>query len=188
MHKGGLQEDSRYKHIGELLKKVSSSLVKGSIENGYITKAGKQFNLRCALRSYFEGGIDMADTIKQKKEELRNKINSKDITLSIESDDEYYFAVGQLVNYFISRSKGTNRPYNLVRPFINTNNNEVIKSNLRQLYKKYSYDPKLYSLRFRNLYAMVLSYEPENKINEDMIMAGFLHSSLVYENNAEDIV
>lgn len=188
LYKGGLQEGNRSKYFDSLLNKVSLSLVKGSIENGYITKAGKQFNLRCALISYFEGGINMADIIKQRKDELRDKINSKDITLSIESDDEYYFAVGQLVNYFISKSRAMNKPYNLVRPFININNNEVLKNNLRQLYKKYSYDPKLYSLRFRNLYAMVLSYKAEGKINEDMIIAGFLHSSLVYESNEDEVV
>ena len=35
---------------------------------------------------------------------------------------------------------------------------------------------------------MVLSYKAEGKINEDMIIAGFLHSSLVYESNEDEVV
>lgn len=188
LYKDGLKENKKSNEIGYLLGKVSLSLVKGSIENGYIPKASKQFNLRCAFKRYFEGGKSMADIIKDVKDNLRNKVNAEKVTESISEDNEYYFAIGQLVSYFISKSKGLKRPYHLVRPFINTNNNEVIKNNLSKLYKKYSYDPKLYSLRFRNLYAMVLSYTPENKVNQDMIMAGFLHSSLIYESNEDEII
>ncbi len=188
LYKGGLKEDSRINEIGILLDKVSLSLIKESIENGYITKASKQFNLRCAINWYFEGGDNMADIIKDMKSNLGNKINAEKVTESIYGDNEYYFAVGQLVSYFISKSKAMKKPYNLVRPFINTNNNEVIRNNLSKLYKKYSYDPKLYSLRFRNLYAMVLSYKPEGKVNEDMLMAGFLHSSLIYESNEKEVI
>ena len=35
---------------------------------------------------------------------------------------------------------------------------------------------------------MVLSYTPESKVNQDMIMAGFLHSSLIYESNEDEII
>ena len=130
LYKDGLKENKKSNEIGYLLGKVSLSLVKGSIENGYIPKASKQFNLRCAFKRYFEGGKSMADIINDVKDNLRNKVNAEKVTESISEDNEYYFAIGQLVSYFISKSKGLKRPYHLVRPFINTNNNEVIKNNL----------------------------------------------------------
>ncbi len=36
------------------------------------------------------------------------------------------------------------------------------------------------------MFALVKSYEPEGKINEDLIIAGYLHSSLIYENKNKE--
>lgn len=174
-------------NIWKLLDKASLSLVKGSIEKGYFINAINQFNLRLSLREYFEGGEEMADVIYNVKNSLRNKIYEKD-TSFIENDREYFFAVGQLVSFFISRSKGKKKPLSLANPFINAKNDKVIKEKLKALYKKYNYDIESYNLKFKALYAMAISYELENKIDEDMIIAGYLHSNLLYEkedNNKE---
>ena len=47
----------------------------------------------------------MADTISCVKNDLRKKINAVE-TDSITSDTEYYFAVGQMVSYLLSKNKG----------------------------------------------------------------------------------
>lgn len=172
------------KNIWQILNKVSLALVKGSIENGYMTKAADQFNLRISLKEYFEGGEQMADIISGIKKELRKKISVKD-TNFIESDKEYFFAVGQLVSFFISRSKGKKKPLSLANPFINAKRNEVIKNKLKALYKKYNYDIESYNFKFKNLYAMVMGYEISEKVDEDMIIAGYLHSNLLYEKDEE---
>ena len=44
----------------------------------------------------------MADVIYEIKNSLRDKVNSKD-TQSIESDKEYYFAVGQFVSFYYQK-------------------------------------------------------------------------------------
>ncbi|WP_129600185.1 type I-B CRISPR-associated protein Cas8b/Csh1 [Anaerophilus nitritogenes] len=168
------------KNIWILLKKASLSLVKGSIKNGYMTKAADQFNFRLSLKEYFEGGEEMTDVILEMKNKLREKISQKN-TSFIENDREYFFAVGQLVSFFISRSKGKKKPLSLANPFINAKRDKVIKEKLKALYKKYNYDIESYSFKFKGLYAMVMSYELENKIDEDMIIAGYLHSNLLYE-------
>lgn len=172
------------KNIWQLLNKVSLSLVKGSIKNGYITKGADQFNLRISLKEYFEGGENMADIISDVKEKLRGKISKKD-TKNIESDREYFFAVGQLVNFFISRSKGKKKPLSLANPFINAKRNKLIQEKLKALYKKYNYDIESHSYRFKNLYAMIMCYQPDEKVDEDMIIAGYLHSNLLYEKDEE---
>lgn len=172
------------KNIWQLLNRVSLNLIKGSIENGYMLKADDQFNLRMSLRKYFEGGEQMADIISQVKESLKKKISIKD-TGCIESDREYFFAVGQLVSFFISRSKGKKKPLSLANPFVNAKRDEMIKDKLKALYKKYNYDIESYSYRFKNLYAMVMGYEPGGKVDDDMIIAGYLHSNLLYEKDEE---
>lgn len=48
----------------------------------------------------------MADKIKYISESLFEKINSKQ-TQCIQSDEEYYFAIGQLASYLISKNKSS---------------------------------------------------------------------------------
>lgn len=170
----------KYNNIWILLNKASLSLIKGSICNENIRRARDQFNLWFSMKEYFEGEEDMADIIFSLKENLRSKVSKKS-TSYIESDEKYLFAVGQLVNFFISKSKGKKKPLSLANPFVNAKNDKVIKNKLKALYKKYNYDIDNYEIRFKTLYAMVMSYELESKVNDDMIIAGFLHSNLLYE-------
>lgn len=153
------------------------------MKNGYLAKAIDQFNLRLSLKEYFEGGEDMADVILGLKNNLRSKI-SEETTSYIESDREYFFAVGQLVSFFISRSKGKKKPLSLANPFVNANKDQFIKDKLLHLYSKYNYD--IEGLKLKNLYAMIKSYEVEGKVDSDMIITGFLHSNLIYEKSADN--
>lgn len=173
------------KNIWFLLNKASLSLVKGSMMNGFMTKATDQFNLRLSLKEYFEGGGSMADLIFEIKNSLRSRISQKE-TGFIDNDREYFFAVGQLVSFFISRSKGKKKPLSLANPFINAKKDKVIKEKLKALFKKYNYDIESYNYKFKGLYAMVMSYELDGKINEDMIIAGYLHSNLLYEKEQDN--
>lgn len=168
--------------IAGVLDKVSLNIIKGSINNGYIPKAGHQFNLRWSLKEYFEGGRGMGDIIQELKSTLRVKINEKD-TNKIDDDKEYYFAVGQLISYLLSKSKGKKKPHSLANQFINSKNNDDLKEKLRKLYVKYSYDPDINSKRFNNLYAMIVGYLPEGKVDTDLVIAGYLNSSLIYEKS-----
>jgi len=161
-----------------LLDKVSLSLVKGTVLNGYLVKASHKFNLRLSLLEY-KGGINMADILNKTINSVKNKVNADDY-MALENDDEYYYATGQTVSYLLSKHKGKNRPLSLAEPFINAKNNKVLKENLRKLYKKYAYDPSCNNKRFKNLYSLVIGYEAESKVNEDMIIAGFLTNNIVY--------
>ncbi len=175
------------KNIWGILDKVTLMLVKGSITKGYRITAINKFNLRVSLKDYFQmGGESMADKIIELKDDLRNKISRKD-TDSIKGDLEYCFAVGQLVSFLLSKSRGKKIPLSLANSFINAKSDRIIKEKLRALYNKYNYDIYNYGFKFRNLYAMVASYEIEGKIDEDMIIAGYLHSNLIYEKSNEDI-
>ncbi len=166
-----------------ILNKISLSLIKGSIEVGYIQKASHQFNLRWSLINYFKGGRDMADIIHNIKDSLRIKINSS-TTDKLDNDDEYYFAVGQLVGYLLSKSRGKKKPHSLANPFVNGKNNDEIKEKLRRLYSKYSYDLDSKGKKFNNLYSMIIGYIPEDKhVNQDLILGGYLSNSLIYESN-----
>ncbi|KGI39922.1 type I-B CRISPR-associated protein Cas8b/Csh1 [Clostridium tetani] len=170
----------------------SLNLIKGSINKRYLLKAGEQFNLRCSLKNYFEGGISMAGVLLEVKNSLREKINKtvkenknhEDVTL--DNDREYYFAVGQLAYYLISLSKSKNKSHSLVNPIINAKTNERIKDEIRRLYTRYNYRIEFGSKRVERLYSMISSYVPKGKINGDLIIAGFLKNNLIYEKSEEE--
>lgn len=68
-------------------------------------KAKHIFNLYYSLKLYDKKGEqNMGMTPEQMKSILREKINGKE-TVGFSDDAEYYFAVGQMVNYFISISR-----------------------------------------------------------------------------------
>ena len=56
-----------------------------------------------------------------------------------------------------------------------------------KLFKKYNYTIKKDSKRFNNIYSMILGYKPQGEINEDLLLAGYLSSSLIYEKVEEKI-
>lgn len=174
--------------IKNILSKISLRCIKSSICNGYMIKASNQFNLRVALENYFYGGSSMADKVRGIRERLRNKINEykkknseSEGYVAIESDEEYFFAVGQLVNYLLSLSKAKSKPQSLINPFLNAKSDKIIKEKLRMLYKKYNYEFEQTNRKVGSLYAMISSYEVEGKVNQDMVIAGYLHSNLIYE-------
>ncbi len=99
--------------IKQIFDKTSMEIIKNTICNEYMIKAKEQFNLRCGILNYFIGGEKMADILNEIASVLREKTNNKH-TQKIESDNEYYFAVGQVSSYLLSlnrSSKKMHSPY-----------------------------------------------------------------------------
>ena len=119
------------------------------------------------------------------REELRKKMNSSEESC-IHTDQEYYYAVGQLVNYFISLDKTHKKTHSLANPFFTAKNNEVIKRMLHGLFLKYDYTIDTYSVRFNHLYGMICHYIPTTKVDTDYIIAGYISNSLIYEKSEKD--
>lgn len=115
---------------------------------------------------------------------LREKINSK-ITSSIESDSEYFFAVGQLANYFLSLSKAKMKKHSLSNSILNAKSDEKIKSELHKLFFKYNNETQN-NRRFNNLYSMINGYYPKDRVDVDSLIRGYLHSSIIYEKSTKE--
>jgi len=168
--------------IEQIFDKISIELIKNTICNKYMRKAKEQFNLRCGILEYFTGGERMADILNGIACSLRKKINSNQ-TNKIEDDNEYYFSVGQISSYLLSFNKSS---YSLINPLLNCKIDEKLKSQLQLIFKKYNYSIKKENKRFNNLSAMVFGYQSESKVNDNMLVAGYLYSSLINENRKEE--
>lgn len=165
--------------IDKILEKVGKNMAKYSILNGYCNKAKEQMNLLCSFEEYFGGG-NMGARYDDIRNGLREKINSIEYS-EIESDEEYFYAVGQLVYYFISLSKTKGKTFALVNPFLNVTDDAVIRTRLKQYFMKYNYQIDLNSKRFQQMYEMVFNYMVENTVNTEAIMLGFVSDCLIYE-------
>lgn len=175
------------KGIESMLHLVSISIIKSSITNGYIGKAFKQFNLMKSLDMYFGGNgmKEEKDRYINIRSNLRSKIN-QDGDSQIESESEYYYAVGQLVRYYISLNKSKDKNHSLANPFIYVANDGVLKKRLEQLFRKYNYAIKINYNRYNKLYAMIISYMTEGKVNSEDIIAGYLSDNLIYDSKKSE--
>lgn len=175
-----------FNDIEAVLNRSSLELIKNSVVNESNVLAIHQFNLRWSFIEYFKGEEKMADFLNNIKANLKAKINYKEGKNQnldkIENDMEYYFAVGQTAYYLLSLSKSSNKNQSLINPFLNAKNDYVVKDNLRKLYKKYNYAISINN-KFKKLYSMVLGYKPKDKVDQDMLLAGFLSNNLLYEKN-----
>ncbi|NLK42897.1 MAG: hypothetical protein GX300_00700 [Tissierellia bacterium] len=126
----------------------------------------------------------MADVMRDIRETLRKKINSGEYE-SIDSDEEYFYAVGQLLRYYISLNKTTKKNHSLLNPFLNLKSNKILKDRLALFFKKYNYTIPEKSLRFNNIYKLIISYQPQTEINQDYIIAGYISNSLIYEKKED---
>ncbi|KNZ42385.1 hypothetical protein [Acetobacterium bakii] len=169
--------------IKNLFPKSSLELIKNSIGNGHFIKAIEQFNVRDGFITYFKGGTSMADQLSSIKTGLREKINSTG-DHSIENDQEYFYAVGQITNYYLSKSKSNQPVYSTVNPVINCKTDEKLKDLVKRLFLKYNYIIQP-SRRFGNLQSMIFSYIPDGPIDSTTLIAGYLSQNLLYESSKE---
>ena len=172
----------RIENINTILKDVAFDMVKYSLKNGYLKKAQKQLNLYFSLNKYLNNEeINMVDV----RGSLRKKINAEK-QLSIENDEEYSFAVGQAISYLQDRSKAKNNMQDMINQFLFIKNDNVLKTRLRQLYQRYSYDLKKGRNRYSILIAMIMEYDKTKKIDHDKLIAGYLGENLVYDKRGNE--
>lgn len=74
----------------------------------------------------------MADQLIPIKETLRKKLNTGG-EHSISSDVEYYFAVGQITNFYLSKNKRTKPNHSMVNPILNCKTDKKLKDLLQRL-------------------------------------------------------
>ena len=169
-------------NMDRVLHKVCMNMIKNSVRNGFTMKMGQQFNLMCSLEEYFKGGCGMAEKYADIQSKLRNKINQSG-DCEIETDEEYFYAVGQLVFYFISLSKAKEKMHSLANPFLIDTDNTVIRKKLKQYFMKYNYQLKFNGYKFNRMYRMVDAYVLKNKVQQEYLFGGYIGNNLIYESN-----
>ena len=142
-------------------------------------------NLRLSLLRYLaKGGEYMADFSVSLRESIKQKLVS-DESVGLANDTEYYYAIGQLARYYMFLNRGAKKNESLINPILNAKSSKSIKDRILQYYKKYNYDIMLGAKKADILLKMVLGYETEGKVQQDMICMGFVDNNLVLEKKEE---
>ena len=157
------------------------NIIKNSILNDYKERAILQLDLYYSLRIYFKGEKNMSEIISDLRNSVKDKVLSKDV-VNLSNDKEYYYAIGQLAGYLISRNKSGNKAQSLINPFLNATSDVLLKARLKQLYKKYNYDISENSRRIKNLVTLIWGYEAK-KVDEDMILLGYADNNIMFTKN-----
>ena len=178
-----LYKDNEY-GMKKVVNNIFPLIVRESINKGYMNKAIQQFNLYLSLKEYFEGDEKMGIDYVTIEKELFKKIDGKTKAI-ITSDEEYYYAIGQLVKYYITKNKTKDKKHSLANPFINAKDNTFLRERLLRAFKKYNYNLSFGDKRFNNLYGMILVYNNAGKVNQDAIVAGYLRENIIYKKNEE---
>ena len=176
-------------------EKFALDLIKNSIRNEdkYNLRPKSQLNLHWSLKDYFlkmkkeQGGDTMADIATKIRTSVKEKIMFKEDLIMPSDDKEYYYAVGQLLSYFIFKSRAGKRMQSMINPVLNAKRDNIIKMRLFQLYKKYNYDISINNYNMKKIYAMILGYKPQNKVNQEMILFGYLDENILLKSNAKTV-
>lgn len=172
----------RVDNIGYVLPKAALEVVINSIRQGYIYTAQKQLNLYFALNKYFNKQENGMENV---RESLRTKINGEHQKV-IEGDLEYSFAVGQALAYLQSKSKAKNKTQDIINQFIIIRNDIVLKTKIRQFYRRYNYSLFVGKTRFNYMFSMIMEYLDVKKIDQGMLLAGYLGENLIYEKGEKE--
>lgn len=169
------------------IDKFSLELILNSLRNDDSYRAQRQFNLRWSLLNYFDDRKEVGDSMIKVRDDLRKHINlSLNEEWDFNDDQEYAYAVGQIINYFTSLNKSSNKSQAFVNRYLNAKNVDILKKKLVVAYKKYNYlIPYNNSKRVSELMTHIMVYRPQ-QLDIEYIVAGFTATSLVYEKKQED--
>ena len=108
---------------------------------------------------------------------------------TIDTDEQFAFAAGQVIYYVQSKSKSEDRSYARLEPFLQQTDVKQFQQAVVKLFDRYKHEP--YSARFREPMANVISYTPKQSLKSLMplMLAGFFSKNVLFgekPTNGED--
>lgn len=178
-----LYKDSTIR-LKKSFKEITLDIVKHTLEKGNDFRAMEMFNMRLGILNHIRGSENnMKDRFTDIRDNLVLKCQSKD-DMVIDGMEEFSYAIGQLSYYLLSQNKGNKRKHSLFSPILNAKRVKKIRFELENLFKKYNHEIGMNSLKFNNLYRMVLGFDSE-KIDTEFLLGGYLANNIMYEKKED---
>lgn len=175
-------------NVGQMVQRLGPEMIFDSLTNVYKEKAKHQINLYISLMDYLENGGRYEKNMNEVRRNLKEHIDCKE-DWEFSSEEEYYYAVGQLFQLFFELNKSAKKNWSYINPILHSKSNEIIKEKLLQLFTKYNYAIEVNNTalnivrrqRIANLYEHIMLYPKLKTVNGYMISVGFVANSLFYE-------
>lgn len=146
-------------------------------ENKIYFNTIKAMSLWIAFDEYLGGNFKMVKNdiyLKSKEVVLNNGI--------IDSDEMYFFFVGQVAKYLLDKSKASEKSQSMLDPIMKASKQEKLISILLRMRDKYSHELRLSNIKFDHILKQLLVDNVEKDVvkNRKYILAGFLEENLFY--------
>ena len=176
--------------LKNIIEKIGKEIVKEHLrisKQMYINKAAEAFNLWVSLMKYLNiGGKEMADKLLYYINLLEDKGRGENPAIC-NSDEEFYFATGQIAYYLLSQSESSRLTHGVTEPFLRANTAVELKRQLKNVYEQYNHAISFKNKKFNQIFAMVMGYETKERLkkHEDMLLAGFMAKNIFYISGKE---
>lgn len=182
-----------FKNTGDILilksivEKMTWDLITNTMNQNSRFMVQHQLNLRWSLLDYFKDDRKIGEKIMNVKNQLRTHINlPEECDWEFDNDEEFSYAVGQLIQYFLSLNKSSKKSHSYINQYLNCQDVKSIKQKLIQIYKKYSYAINYYpESRSAKLIEHIMQYDTHNILVEYLV-TGFNAQILIFEKNKEE--
>jgi len=159
------------------IKKIYLDAVMVAIGNGYFFKASQQLDFGFCLEKYFYGKSELMEEIMNVKEVFLNH------TLS-SNDEEYFFAVGQILAYINYMRNSKAKSLNFIKQLTFVKNIDVLKEKIKKIVISYSHIFETKNKKINRTVSNISLYQPK-EIRIDILLAGFTADIIFFKKREE---
>ena len=124
----------------------------------------------------------MASKLKEHREFITKLTRGE---ASIETDDQYAFAVGQVISYLMTKSNTSDSSYQRLEPFLQKTNSKELNKAVARMFDSYKHEN--FSGNFRIPFAEILEYDT-NGVREQIptLLAGIFSKNALFAEKIEN--
>ena len=165
------------------IKKIYLDAVMVAIGNGYFFKASQQLDFGFCLEKYFYGKSELMEEIMNVKEVFLNHTLSEE-DWEFSNDEEYFFAVGQILAYINYMRNSTAKSLNFIKQLTFVKNIDVLKEKIKKIVISYSHIFETKNKKINRTISNISLYQPK-EIRVDILLAGFTADIIFFKKREE---
>ena len=131
----------------------------------------------------------MEERMNQVRKELKQHLTTKE-EWDFSSKDEFCYAAGQMAAYLLDLSQGNSKPCSWLNSILEVKTSDIVKSRLYDLFRKYNYKVERFDPKYGKavqLIGHIMGVTDKFVIHQEMVVAGFMDSSLIYEKSEKQL-
>jgi CRISPR-associated protein Csh1 len=176
--------------IYNVIKKLTNISIIKSMSDNLDFKVRQKIDCSISLKTLFrKEDIDLATQTKHIIEKFNEKLKIDSAT--IESDDEYYYILGQVTYYLSYQSKTNLKTGKLYHSLLQIKTNLRLKEQLVKTYEKYCYSIFIHTnYKINKAISFVMSHEPKDNFitmkNKNMFILGLTTNNCLFEEKKKE--